>query len=156
MHISVRRSAAPPYGRPTHRETPRLGTRLLTPLVAAAALALTLPARALAHGQAPIEPTPSILFEGWSFMVDVWLPVILFALIYWAMYSRVNRLHPTNPVPRLRLWFWLGGWGAIILALASPIEYYDTTLFSVHMVQHLLLSFVAAPLLGLSLSLIHI
>mgnify|MGYP001818948044 FL=1 len=150
MHISVRRSAAPPYGRPTHRETPRLGTRLLTPLVAAAALALTLPARALAHGQAPIEPTPSILIEGWSFMVDVWLPVILFALIYWAMYSQVNRLHPTNPVPRMRLWSWLGGLVAIILALASPIEFYDTTLFSVHMIQHLLLSFVAAPLLVLA------
>ena len=35
----------------------------------------------------------------------------------------------------------------IVLALASPIERYDTTLFSVHMVQHLLLAMVAAPLL---------
>ena len=43
-----------------------------------------------------------------------------------------------------------GGLGAIILALASPIEFYDTTLFSVHMIQHLLLSFVAAPLLVLA------
>ncbi|MEX1295085.1 MAG: cytochrome c oxidase assembly protein [Candidatus Limnocylindrales bacterium] len=150
MHISVRRFAAPAYGPQAHRETPRLGTRLLTPLVAASALALTLPARALAHGRAPIEPTPAILLEGWSFMVDVWLPVILGALIYWAMYSQVNRLHPANPVPRMRLWFWLGGLGAIILALASPIEFYDTTLFSVHMIQHLLLSFVAAPLLVLA------
>ena len=33
-----------------------------------------------AHGQAPIEPTPAILVEGWSFMVDVWLPVILAAV----------------------------------------------------------------------------
>ncbi|MGD8486284.1 MAG: cytochrome c oxidase assembly protein, partial [Chloroflexota bacterium] len=49
-----------------------------------------------------------------------------------------------------RLWSWLGGLGAIVLALASPIEFYDTTLFSVHMVQHLLLSFVAAPLLVLA------
>ena len=150
MHISVRRIAAPAYGRPAHRETPRLGLRLLAPLGAASALALTLPGRALAHGQAPIEPTPAILIEGWSFMVDVWLPVILAALIYWAMYSQVNRLHPTNPVPRQRLWFWFGGLGAIILALASPIEFYDTTLFSVHMIQHLLLSFVAAPLLVLA------
>lgn len=111
---------------------------------------LALPGAALAHGQAPIEPTPAILLEGWSFMVDVWLPVILAALIYWAMYAGVNRLHPHNPVPRGRLWSWLAGLGAIILALASPIEFYDTTLFSVHMVQHLLLSFVAAPLLALA------
>jgi putative copper resistance protein D len=150
MQISVRRIVAPAYGRPAHRETPRLGLRLLAPLGAASALALTLPGRALAHGQAPIEPTPAILIEGWSFMVDVWLPVILAALIFWAMYSQVNRLHPANPVPRQRLWFWFGGLGAIILALASPIEFYDTTLFSVHMVQHLLLSFVAAPLLVLA------
>jgi putative copper resistance protein D len=118
--------------------------------VAASALFLGLPAIASAHGQAPIEPTPAILIEGWSFMVDVWLPVILAALIYWAMYAAINRLHPHNPVPRKRLWFWLAGLGAIILALASPIEFYDTTLFSVHMVQHLLLSFVAAPLLVLA------
>jgi putative copper resistance protein D len=38
----------------------------------------------------------------------------------------------------------------LILALQSPIERYDTTLFSVHMVQHLLLTMVAAPLLVLS------
>ena len=118
--------------------------------MAAVAVALLTPAAALAHGQAPIEPTPAILIEGWSFMVDVWLPVILAALIYWAMYAQVNRLHPGNPVPRGRLWSWLAGLGAIVLALASPIEYYDTTLFSVHMVQHLLLSFVAAPLLVLA------
>ena len=31
--------------------------------------------------------------------------------------------------------------------LQSPIERYDTTLFSVHMVQHLLIVMVAAPLL---------
>jgi cytochrome c oxidase assembly factor CtaG len=150
MHISVRRNAATESGRQAHRETPRLGSRLLAPLAAAVALALALPAVAYAHGQAPIEPTPAILIEGWSFLVDVWLPVILAALIYWAMYSQVNRLHPANPVPRMRLWSWLGGLGAIVLALASPIEFYDTTLFSVHMVQHLLLSFVAAPLLVLA------
>ena len=35
----------------------------------------------------------------------------------------------------------------LFVALASPIGTYDTTLFSVHMVQHLLLTMVAAPLL---------
>jgi putative copper resistance protein D len=113
-------------------------------------LTAALPAVASAHGQAPIEPTPAILVEGWSFLVDVWLPVILAALVYWQMYAGVNRRHPGNPVKRWRLWSWLGGLGALVLALASPIEFYDTTLFSVHMIQHLLLSFVAAPLLVLA------
>ena len=50
-----------------------------------------------AHGQAPIEPTPAILIEGWSFAVDVWLPVILAALVYWQARNMVNRRHPAQP-----------------------------------------------------------
>jgi cytochrome c oxidase assembly factor CtaG len=149
MHISVRRTGTPSNGRGAHRETPRLGSRTLAPLVALAALPLA-PSVVHAHGQAPIEPTPAILVEGWTFLVDVWLPVILMALVYWQARSMVNRRHPANPVPRWRLWSWLAGLAAIILALASPIEFYDTTLFSVHMIQHLLLTFVAAPLLVLA------
>jgi putative membrane protein len=42
------------------------------------------------------------------------------------------------------------GMAAIAFALLSGIEAYDTTLFSVHMVQHLLLALVAAPLIALS------
>jgi putative copper resistance protein D len=42
---------------------------------------------------------------------------------------------------------WLLGLLAIVVALDSGIERYDTTLFSVHMVQHLLLTLVAPPLL---------
>ncbi len=150
MHISVRRSAATLIGRPAHRETPRLGPSLFAPLVAAVLLLLLLPASVLAHGQAPVEPTLAMLIEGWTFPVDIWLPVILVALAYWQARSIVDRRHPGNPVPRWRMWSWFAGLGAIVLALSSPIEFYDTTLFSVHMVQHLLLSFVAAPLLVLA------
>jgi len=39
------------------------------------------------------------------------------------------------------------GLGTIGLALLSPIEAYEGALFSVHMVQHMLLELVAAPLL---------
>lgn len=98
----------------------------------------------------PPAPSPSILLEGWSFALDVWLPVLLMGLAYRHARHMVNLRHPDNPVPRWRMWAWFGGLGAIVLALASPIEYYDTTLFSVHMIQHLLLSFVAAPLLVLA------
>ena len=55
-----------------------------------------------------------------------------------------------NPVPRYRWWSWLAGLVALHRWRSqSPIERYDTTLFSVHMVQHLLLALVAAPLLVL-------
>jgi putative copper resistance protein D len=57
--------------------------------------------------------------------------------------------HPGNPVPRRRALAWYGGLLALFVALQSPIATYDTTLFSAHMVQHLLLTMVVAPLLVL-------
>ena len=43
----------------------------------------------------------------------------------------------------------MSGMLALAFAVASGIEHYDTTLFSVHMVQHVLLMLVAAPLIAL-------
>jgi len=120
--------------------------RALVPLVL---LLLGLPVPVLAHGPDPGPPDVGLIVTGWSFHVEVWLPVLLAGWAYWAAMRRVNAAHPTNPVPRYRWWAWLGGLATLIVALASPIERYDTTLFSVHMVQHLLLAFVAAPLLML-------
>ena len=63
---------------------------------------------------------------------------------------RVNAAHPGQPgAARVRSVFFLGGLLAIAIALQSGIERYDTTLFSVHMVQHMLLTLVAAPLIAL-------
>ena len=61
-----------------------------------------------------------------------------------------TRAHPANPVPRRRTVAFLAGMLALALALLSGIDRYDTTLFSVHMVQHVLLMLVAAPLLALA------
>ena len=46
-----------------------------------------------------------------------------------------------------RSWLFCAGLAAIGVALLSPIEAYEGSLFSVHMVQHMLLELVAAPLL---------
>lgn len=130
-------------------------SRLVRGLAAGWVLALTvvllvgLPAAVAAHGPDPGPPDVGQIVTGWSFHVEVWLPVLLAGWGYWAAMRRVDAAHPANPVPRYRWWAWLGGLVALILALASPIERYDTTLFSVHMIQHLLLAFVAAPLLML-------
>ena len=113
------------------------------------ALLLGSPAAVSAHGPDPGPPDASLLFTGWSFHVEVWLPVLLAGWAYWAAMRHVNAAHPATPVPRFRWWSWLAGLGALVVALASPIERYDTTLFSVHMIQHLLIAFVAAPLLAL-------
>jgi putative copper resistance protein D len=76
--------------------------------------------------------------------------LIVAALLFWRGVVAVNRAHPNNRVPRLRSWAWYGGLLALFVALCSPIATYDTTLFAAHMVQHLLLTMVAAPLLVLA------
>lgn len=48
-----------------------------------------------------------------------------------------------------RSWAFAGGMGTIIIALCSGIAHYDTSVFALHVVQHLLLSMVAPPLLAL-------
>jgi cytochrome c oxidase assembly factor CtaG len=104
-----------------------------------------------AHGPVPDEPpSAATLLLGWTFPP---LPTlaILVAIVWWAWATRrVNTAHPGNPVPRWRMWSFVAAMGALAFALLSGIERYDTTLFSVHMVQHLLLTMVAAPLIALA------
>jgi putative copper resistance protein D len=103
-----------------------------------------------AHAGPPPPPPvfPAVLLL-WSFDPTVVLPLVLAATGYlWAVRS-VDAAHPHTRVPLRRIVAWLAGLAVIELALQSPIEAYDTTLFSDHMVQHVLLTMVAAPLLAL-------
>jgi cytochrome c oxidase assembly factor CtaG len=119
--------------------------------IAGSALAWALmPSAVLAHGVAP-EPSSWVdVLLAWSIEPHVILPLLAAWFLYrWAV-RRVNATHPANPVPRFRAWCWYGGLVVLFVALASPIGTYDTTLFSVHMVQHLLMIMVAAPLLAIA------
>jgi cytochrome c oxidase assembly factor CtaG len=104
-----------------------------------------------AHGPAPTEPpTVTSLLFGWTFEP---LPTLgLFVALAWWFWAvrRVDAAHPANPVPRRRSVAFVGGMIALAFALLSGIDRYDTSLFSVHMVQHVLLTLVAAPLIALS------
>lgn len=103
---------------------------------------------ALAHGSVVPPPPDALAFVvDWSFDPTIWLPVIVAVIVWRSAVGRVNRAHPDNPVPRIRSISWYAGLAAILIALDSGIERYDTTLFSVHMVQHMLLVFAAPPLL---------
>jgi cytochrome c oxidase assembly factor CtaG len=107
-----------------------------------------LAAVAMAHGPVPSEPpTFAGLVFGWSFEPAVLLPLVLAAILWRAAVRRVNAAHPGNPVPRRRSVAFLAGLAAIAVALQSGIARYDTSLFSIHMVQHILLTLVAAPLI---------
>ncbi|HZM72092.1 MAG TPA: cytochrome c oxidase assembly protein [Candidatus Polarisedimenticolia bacterium] len=124
--------------------------RLAAPLVAGL-LALLQPAVAAAHGAVPAEP-PSVvnMAFGWTIEPFIALPLLAVAVVWLRLVRRVNAAHPATRVPRIRSLAFLGGLAVIAVALMSGIGRYDTALFSVHMVQHLLLTLVAAPLLVLS------
>jgi putative membrane protein len=70
------------------------------------------------------------------------------ALLYWLGGRRLGR--PAQPGDRWRTTAFVLGLLAIVAALDSPIDDLADELFWVHMVQHLLLIGVAAPLLALA------
>jgi putative copper resistance protein D len=118
--------------------------------IATAAWLASVPA-AVAHGPVPADP-PSLpsLALGWTFEPLPTLLILVALGWWWWAVRRVDVAHPANPVPRRRSLAFVLGMAAIAVALLSGIDAYDTTLFWVHMVQHVLLMLVAAPLIALA------
>jgi putative copper resistance protein D len=136
---------------------PMSGLRLRGPAAVAAAgagllvaIGMTMPGVVAAHGAVPPAPSwPEILWA-WTISPLPAFGIAVAATGYWWLVRRVASRHPRNPVPAHRHWAWYGGLAAVGAALLSPIETYSGALLTVHMVQHLLLQFVAAPLLLLA------
>ena len=116
-------------------------------VVALAAGAALSPGIALAHGDIQARPAFTTLLTAWETDPFVILGLIATCWLYWSGVRRVDRLHPASPFPRRHVIYFGLGIAALVLALLSPLAAYDTTLFSAHMIQHMLLMFVAAPLL---------
>ena len=97
----------------------------------------------LAHGGEPVVPAE--LWRSWN--LD---PVVLVSLVLaaWAFArGAARRRHPLEP---WRTWSFAGALVAIGIALVSPLEPLSGSLASAHMVQHVLLVLVAAPLLAVA------
>jgi len=112
-------------------------------ITVAAGVALAGPA---AGSQVP-APTPGRLLLAWSFN-----PLVIVGLLAAVIaYLQGRRRLAADGVawPARRTAYFLSGIAAIAVALLSPVEAYDTVLFSVHVAQHMLLTMVAAPLLAL-------
>ena len=101
------------------------------------------------HGAAVVPLAPDTALSSWTMEPTVLAGLLVAAAVYLAAVRRVDRRHPANPVPRRRTAAWLAGPLVCGLALFSFLDAYADQLFSVHMVQHLLLTMVAAPLLAL-------
>jgi putative membrane protein len=97
----------------------------------------------LAHPGQP--PAPHDLWGAWNLQ-----PVLLLGLVLaaWA-YRRGQTGGPRRGVDRRRAWCAVGALVALGVALVSPLEALSGALASAHMVQHLLLLLVAAPLVAL-------
>jgi putative membrane protein len=112
-------------------------------------LALTAPARvALAHDGQPIAPHD--LWDAWNWEPAVWLGLGLSA---WVYTRGLRALWRRGKEGRAAL-AWRGasfaaGLIALFIALISPLDRLGAALFSAHMVQHMALILIAAPLLVL-------
>jgi cytochrome c oxidase assembly factor CtaG len=105
---------------------------------------------ALAHGAVPADPPTVVnLLLSWDIEPAVILPLNGVVVWWWRMLAAIDRDHPAHRVPSHQRWAFLAGLAVIAFALQGGIGRYDTTLFSIHMVQHLLLTLVAPPLLAL-------
>jgi putative membrane protein len=79
------------------------------------------------------------------------------AFIYWRGWIRLRRTLP-NLIGASRLGVFLGGLTSLWIAVASPLAPLDAELLTVHMLQHLLIMTVAAPLILLgapAITLLH-
>lgn len=95
----------------------------------------------LAHAGPSLEPHD--VWTAWTFDPTVVALLAAAALAY----RRGWRAGPDSPSRRAAFW---GGLVAIAVALVSPVDAMSGVLVSAHMVQHVLLILVAAPLLAAS------
>lgn len=102
-----------------------------------------------------LPPLPQTICSAWS-----WQPWVLvgLALSAWAYGRGVRRLwQRAGPGRVIRTWQVAGfaiGLAAVFVAFISPLSALAEALFSAHMVQHLLLTLLAAPLLVLGAPLV--
>jgi putative membrane protein len=115
-------------------------------VVALAAALVALAAPALAHGGLD---NPAEALTAWAQSWDITLPTLLVAGIYVAGLVRAGRAallrQGWRPVS------FLGGLGALWIALQSPIEPLSDHLFAAHQVEHMLLRMIAPMLMVLAI-----
>ncbi len=103
----------------------------------------------LAHGYTgPPQLTASRLLTAWSLEPVLLAGVVLAAALYLAAVHRLAARGDSWSAGRTAS-FLCGGLGTVVLATMSGLASYDDTLFSAHMVQHMLLTMVAPVFLAL-------
>jgi cytochrome c oxidase assembly factor CtaG len=93
---------------------------------------------------------PSIWVQWFGDPVVEGLLGLLLAVYLMGLAEMLSREHQKWPVGKMRVAAFVGAVAVIGVALLSPIDALSDELFSVHMLQHLLLILGAAPLLAFS------
>jgi cytochrome c oxidase assembly factor CtaG len=93
-----------------------------------------------------------MLVAGWTLDPFLLVPLIAVGVAYVVGYRRLARRRRAQRTFRTRGGLFAMGYTALVVALISPLHSVGEQYFSVHMVQHLLLTLVAPPLLLLSCS----
>jgi putative copper resistance protein D len=95
---------------------------------------------------ATADPTDLwVILRSWS--LDPLVIVGLGTSLWWYLRALARLRAAGSGWPRWRAWSFTAGIAVLFLSLASPLDVYAERLLSVHMVQHLLLTLLAPPLL---------
>lgn len=118
----------------------------------AAAFVLFTPSVVDAHGVGggPPPTDPLAIAMAWHIDLPVIVGLLVAGLLYYEAVRIVAAAHPGNPWPARRTAAFMSALVAIGLALLSPVDTLSDDLLTVHMIQHLLLVAIAAPLFAFS------
>ncbi|MDQ1734471.1 MAG: hypothetical protein QOH56_722 [Pseudonocardiales bacterium] len=87
--------------------------------------------------------------SSWSWDPTVVVPLLAAGLCYlWCVHT-VDRSHPSQPWAQRNTWCFAAGLALVWIAIIGPFGWYDDVFFWAHMVQHMVLMMLAAPLLVL-------
>ena len=104
---------------------------------------------AFSHHAAPL--TPDDLWTAWNFEPSIWIPLALIILVYaWGIRNVWQRAGTGHGIKMRHYGSFVGALLALFVAFASPLDALSDVLFSAHMVQHMILILVVAPLLVMS------
>lgn len=92
------------------------------------------------------------LFTTWEWRPEVLAPPLLLGILYlrgWLRLARIERATPRRLASPWRLLAYFSGLSILLIALLSGLDSFGSLLFIIHMIQHLLIMMVAAPLIWL-------
>lgn len=99
------------------------------------------------------NPPADFWWTNWAFEPGIWFSILLLHGAYLLVTGPLRAKFPdSQPIRSSHLMYWTTGILALVLALITPLSTLaDQYLFSAHMLQHVLLTLIAPPLMLLGL-----